>query len=82
MNLYEINDALVRAWENYIDPDTGEVLADEAAVAIDSLQMQKEEKVKQLLLWCKNIRSDIKALRKRRCLSPISKLGRNAFWNR
>lgn len=59
MKLYEINEAI----EACVDKETGEVL-DEAA--LEELQVEKAEKVKNIALWIKNLRSDEKELKAER----------------
>ena len=44
MNLYEINAALMQAYDDAVDQETGEIIENEAYKAIDGLQMALEEK--------------------------------------
>ena len=64
MNLYEINAALEQAYEEAVDPETGEIIENEAYKAIDGLQMALEEKTENVLLWIKNLQADAEALKK------------------
>lgn len=64
MNLYEINAALEQAYEEAVDPETGEVIENAAYAAIDGLQMELEEKTENVLLWIKNLQADAEALKK------------------
>lgn len=56
MNLYEINQEIL----SLIDPETGEICDYEA---FEALQMEKDAKIENIVLWIKNLRSDAKALR-------------------
>ena len=64
MNLYEINAALMQAYDDAVDPETGEIVENEAYKAIAGLQMDLEEKTENILLWIKNLESDAEALKK------------------
>ena len=64
MNLYEINAALEQAYEEAVDPETGEIIENAAYAAIDGLQMELEEKTENVLLWIKNLQADAEALKK------------------
>ena len=64
MTLYEINEALMRAYEGCVDTETGEIIESDAYAAIDGLQMALEEKTENVLLWIKNLQSDAEALKK------------------
>lgn len=64
MNLYEINTALEQAYEEAVDPETGEIIENAAYAAIDGLQMELEEKTENVLLWIKNLQADAEALKK------------------
>ena len=52
MNLYEIDAALMAAYENAVDMETGEILDNEAYAAIDGLEM-----------WIKNLSAEAEALK-------------------
>ena len=64
MNLYEINAALMQAYDDAVDPETGEIIENEAYNAIVNLQMDLEEKTENILLWIKNLEADAEALKK------------------
>ena len=64
MNLYEINAALMQAYDDAVDPETGEIVENEAYKAIAGLQMDLEEKTENILLWIKNLESDAEDLKK------------------
>ena len=64
MNLYQINAEIMNAFENALDPETGEIVDTEAYAAIDSLQCDLNEKIENILLCIKNLQSDAEALKK------------------
>ena len=64
MNLYQINADIMNAFENALDPETGEIVDMAAYAAIDNLQCELNEKIENILLWIKNLQSDAEALKK------------------
>ena len=56
MNLYEINQAIL----DTLDLDTGEILD---TAAFDQLQMERDEKIENIALWIKNLRSESESLK-------------------
>lgn len=63
MNLYEINLEVKKAFERAVDRETGEIVDEEALAELDSLEMEKEQKIENILLWIKNLRADSEALK-------------------
>lgn len=61
-NLFEINQAMMDAWDAAIDPETGELDAD-ALAAFEALQMARDEKVENIGCWIKNLNADAAALK-------------------
>ena len=61
-NLFEINQAMMDAWDAAIDPETGELDAD-ALASFEALQMARDEKVENIGCWIKNLASDAEALK-------------------
>ena len=66
MNLYQINaeiEQLEYAADDglLIDPETGELMSFEEA--LDRLRMEKAKKIENVALWCKNLASDVAALK-------------------
>lgn len=59
MNLYEIDKAILAC----IDPETGELIDEEALAA---LQMERTEKIKNVALWLKNLNASVTALKAER----------------
>lgn len=64
MNLYEIDNRITEVFEAAIDPDTGEIMDNEAYEELNALQMEFEEKTEGILLWIKNLRAESEALKK------------------
>ena len=56
MNLYTINQAIL----DTIDLETGEILD---TAAFDQLQMERDEKIENIALWIKNLKSEAVAYR-------------------
>lgn len=64
MNLYDIDNAIMDAFERAVDPDTGEITDQLAKNEMDNLQMQMDEKLEGILLWIKNLNAEAEALKK------------------
>lgn len=66
MNLYQINAEILQL-ENaaedgmLIDPETGELMTLEDA--LNQLRMERTQKIENIALWCKNLASDVVALK-------------------
>lgn len=56
-NLYEINRQIEEAWNAAIDPETGEI-SEDLYGRFEALQMERDEKIENIGLWIKNLRSD------------------------
>lgn len=63
ISLYEINSQIEQAWGAAVDPDTGEIINEEALQALDGLTMQREEKLENLALFYKNLSAEAEALK-------------------
>lgn len=63
MNLYEINEEIIMAFESAVDTETGEIVDEEAFDNLNRLQMEFENKAENILLWIKNLRADYEALK-------------------
>ena len=59
--LYEINAAIELAMEDIVDPETGEILDDTSV--LDSLMMERDEKVENIALYIKNLKAEADAIR-------------------
>ena len=55
-SLYEINQAII----DCVDLSTGEILD---TAAFDQLQMERDEKIENIALWIKNLRSESESLK-------------------
>lgn len=64
MNLYEINQQIMEAFEAAVDLDTGEIVNEQAFDALNELQMQLDGKIENILLWIKNLSAEAEALKK------------------
>lgn len=63
MTIYEIDNAIQEALEAAIDPETGE-LTDEALLSdLEELQMERNQKVENIICFIKNLDADAKAIR-------------------
>lgn len=61
-NLFEINKAIMDAWDACVDPDTGEI--DESKYAeMEALQVEFDAKIENLACWAKNLASDAAQLK-------------------
>lgn len=58
--LYELNEQL-RDFELEIDEETGEILN---ADMLDALEIERKDKIENIALWIKNLRSDAEAYKK------------------
>ena len=64
MNLYEINEEILMAYNSAIDQETGEIIDEEALNALGELSMERDEKIENILLWIKNLTAEAEALKK------------------
>ena len=63
MNLYEIDARIMEAFEAAVDEETGEIVNEEAYAALDALQEARDEKIENVLLWIKDLKSDAEQLK-------------------
>lgn len=63
MNLYEINEQIIEAFDLAIDPETGELLDEEAYDRLNQLQEAFDDKVYSLALYAKDLRAQAVALK-------------------
>jgi seryl-tRNA synthetase len=61
-NLFEINKAIMNAWEACVDPETGEINEDIYA-EMEALQVERDEKIENIACWAKNLMSDAAQLK-------------------
>lgn len=62
-SLYEINAQIEQVWSAAVDPETGEIISEEAAQAVEQLTMAREDKIENLALYYKNLTAEAKALK-------------------
>lgn len=62
-SLYEINSQIEQVWGAAVDPDTGEIINEEALQELEQLGMQREEKLENLALFYKNLSAEAEALK-------------------
>lgn len=60
MTLYEINNAILEAIAEGLDPETGEIVNTEA---LDALTAARDEKIDNIACYIKNLTADAKAIR-------------------
>lgn len=63
MKLYEYDEAITNALDTAIDPDTGEIIDDEAYRTLDSYLMGRNDKIENILLWVKSLTADAAAIK-------------------
>lgn len=63
MTLYEIDAAILEAFEKAVDPETGEVLDENIMAELDALQMAREEKCENIACWIKDLEGDAVKIR-------------------
>lgn len=64
MNLYDIDNRITAAFDAAVDPETGEIINAEAYDVLNTLQMERDEKIEGILLWIKNLSAQAEALKK------------------
>lgn len=63
MTLYEIDHAISEAFEQAIDPETGELINEEAWAQLEALQMDREQKLEGVALWVKDLNAEAAAIK-------------------
>lgn len=76
MKLYEIDQALTEAFEAAIDPETGEIISEEAYAEFCQLEMDFNAKVENTCLYIKNLQaeSDMIAAEKKKEIERFDKM--------
>lgn len=78
MRLYDIDTQLEAALEAAFDPETGEILDEEAMVRVDELQLARDTKIEGVALWIKNLTAEVEALeREEKAFSARKKAAKN-----
>lgn len=63
-SLYQIDKRIEEAFDKAIDMETGEILDMDAFAEFDNLQLQRDEKIENILLWIKNLTAEAEDLKK------------------
>ena len=63
MTLYEIDHAISEVVERAIDPETGELINEEAWARLEALQMDREQKLENVALWVKDLNAEAAAIK-------------------
>ena len=63
MKLYEINEEIIKAFDEAIDPETGELIDEEAYERLSNLQEEFDDKVENLALYVKDLKAQAVALK-------------------
>ncbi len=63
MKLYEINEEIIKAFDEAIDPETGELIDEEAYDRLSKLQEDFEAKIENLALYVKDLKAEVLALK-------------------
>ena len=62
MRLYEIDEAITKALEDAIDPETGEVIDEALLAEFEQLQMERSAKLENIVCYIKDLTADAKAI--------------------
>ena len=62
MNLFEIDEAIEKAFALAVDPETGEV-DEERMVLLEALHMERDKKIENIACLIKNLKADAAALK-------------------
>ena len=63
MRLYEIDEQLAAAIEAAFDPETGEILDEDAFGRMNELEMERETKLEGVALWVKDLLAEADAVK-------------------
>ncbi len=63
MTLYDIDHGIAEAFEKAIDPETGEVIDEQAWAELEALQMAREDKLENVALWVKDLNAEAAAIK-------------------
>ena len=64
MKLYEIDEALEKAIDAALDPETGEIVDDNAFADMEALTLARESKLEGVGLWGKNMEAEADAVKR------------------
>lgn len=63
MTLYEIDRNIEEAFDKAIDPDTGEIISEEAYAEFCQLNMDRDMKIENVGLWIKDLNAEATAIK-------------------
>lgn len=64
MTLYELTEQIrIHSEQEWVDPDTGEILDEELAAALNTLTIDRDEKVENIGLWIKDTLAEAEAIK-------------------
>lgn len=63
MTLYEIDKALMDAFDAAVDVETGEIINEDAYADFCQLDMDRSAKIENIGLWIKDLKADVEALK-------------------
>lgn len=63
MTLYEIDEAIQKAFLEAVNPETGEIISEEAIANLDALEMERDEKIEKILLYYKDCLADAEKIK-------------------
>lgn len=63
MTLYEIDKNIEEAFDKAIDPDTGEIISEEAYAEFCQLNMDRDTKIENVGLWIKDLNAEATAIK-------------------
>ena len=63
MTLYEIDKALMAAFDAAVDTETGEIIDEDAYADFCQLDMDRDAKIENIGLWIKDLKADADALK-------------------
>lgn len=64
MHIYELNKQIETLSEQeWVDPDTGEILDEDVANALNALTLERDEKIENVALWYKDVLAEAEAIK-------------------
>lgn len=63
MTLYEIDKNIEEAFDKAIDPETGEIISEEAYAEFCQLNMDRDTKIENVGLWIKDLKAEAAAIK-------------------
>ena len=64
MTLYELSEQIrILSEQEWVDPDTGEILDEDVAAALNALTVSRDEKVENIGLWIKDTIAEAEAIK-------------------